>query len=127
MLKKFSIAVTFALLLFGTSARTFAQENATLAVAVADPTGAFIPGADVTATNDTTGIAETGVTNAAGGYTFTLQPGTYTITAEMPGFQTGIESNVALGAGQQVLRDFTLEIGVVATTITVERAPNPDR
>ena len=30
MLKKFSIAVTFALLLFGASARTFAQENATL-------------------------------------------------------------------------------------------------
>ena len=125
MLKKFSIAVTFALLLFGTSARTFAQENATLAVAVADPTGAFIPGADVTATNDTTGIAETGVTNAAGGYTFTLQPGTYTITAEMPGFQTGIESNVALGAGQQVLRDFTLEIGVVATTITVGTRAEP--
>ena len=125
MLKKFSIAVTFALLLFGTSARTFAQENATLAVAVADPTGAFIPGADVTATNDTTGIAETGVTNAAGEYTFTLQPGTYTITAEVPGFQTGIESNVALGAGQQVLRDFTLEIGVVATTITVGTRAEP--
>ena len=119
MIKKFSIAVTFAVLLFGTSARTFAQENATLGGAVADPTGAFIPGADVTATNDTTGIAATGVTNAAGEYTFTLQPGTYTITAEVPGFQTGIESNVALGAGQEILRNFTLEIGVVATTITV--------
>ena len=125
MINKFSIAVTFAVLLFGTSARTFAQENATLAVAVADPTGAFIPGADVTATNDTTGIAETGVTNAAGEYTFTLEPGTYTITAEVPGFQTGIESNVALGAGQQILRNFTLEIGVVATTITVGTRAEP--
>ena len=125
MLNKFSIAVTLAVLLFGTSARTFAQGNATLAVAVADPTGAFIPGADVTATNDTTGIAETGVTNAAGEYTFTLQPGTYTITAEVPGFQTGIESNVALGAGQQILRNFTLEIGVVATTITVGTRAEP--
>ena len=125
MLKKVSIAVTFAVLLFGTSARTFAQENATLGGAVADPTGALIPGADVTATNDTTGIAATGVTNAAGEYTFTLQPGTYTITAEVPGFQTGIESNVALGAGQQVLRNFTLEIGVVATTITVGTRAEP--
>ena len=125
MIKKFSIAVTFAALLFGTSARTFAQENATLGGSVTDPTGALIPGADVTATNDTTGIASTGVTNAAGEYEFTLQPGTYTITAEVPGFQTGIESNVALGAGQQVLRDFTLEIGVVATTITVGTRAEP--
>ena len=125
MINKFSIAVTFAVLLFGTSARTFAQENATLGGSVTDPTGALIPGADVTATNDTTGIASTGVTNAAGEYTFTLQPGTYTITAEVPGFQTGIESNVALGAGQQVLRDFTLEIGVVATTITVGTRAEP--
>ena len=125
MLKKFSIAVTFALLLFGASARTFAQENATLGGAVTDPTGALIPAANVTATNETTGIAATGVTNAAGEYTFTLRPGTYTMTAEVPGFQTGLESNIALGAGQQVLRNFTLEIGVVATTITVGTRAEP--
>ena len=81
-----------------------------------DPTGALIPAANVTATNDTTGIAATGVTNAAGEYTF---------TAEVPGFQSGLESNIALGAGQQVLRDFTLEIGVVATTITVGTRAEP--
>ena len=125
MLKKFTIAVTFALFLFGTSARTFAQENATLGGSVTDPTGALIPGAGVTATNDTTGIASTGETNAVGEYTFTLQPGTYTLTAELPGFQTGIESNVTLGAGQQVLRNFTLQIGVFATTITVGTRAQP--
>ena len=81
-----------------------------------DPTGALIPAANVTATNDTTGIAATGVTNAAGEYTF---------TAEVPGFQSGLESNIALGAGQQVLRNFTLEIGVVATTITVGTRAEP--
>ena len=125
MLKKFSIAVTFAVLLFGTSARTFAQENATLGGTVTDPTGAFIPGAEVTATNVITGIAATDVTDANGEYVFTLQPGIYTITTEVPGFQTGIESNVALGAGQQILRNFMLEIGVVATTITVGTRAEP--
>ena len=125
MLKKFSIAVTFAVLLFGTSARTFAQENATLGGAVTDPAGAFIPGAEVTATNVITGIAATDVTDANGEYVFTLQPGIYTITTEVPGFQTGIESNVALGAGQQILRNIMLEIGVVATTITVGTRAEP--
>ena len=125
MLKKFSIAVTFAVLLFGTSARTFAQENATLGGAVTDPTGALIPGVEVTATNVITGIAATDVTDANGEYVFTLQPGIYTITTEVPGFQTGIESNVALGAGQQILRNIMLEIGVVATTITVGTRAEP--
>ena len=125
MIKKFSIAVTFAVLLFGTSARTFAQENATLGGSVTDPTGALIPGAEVTATNDITGVAATDMTDANGEYAFTLQPGIYTITAEVPGFQTGIESNVALGAGQQILRNIMLEIGVVATTITVGTRAEP--
>ena len=125
MLKKFSIAVTFAVLLFGTSARTFGQENATLGGAVTDPTGALIPGAEVTATNDIIGIAATDVTDANGEYAFMLQPGTYTITVEVPGFQAGIESNLALGAGQQILRNIMLEIGVVATTITVGTRAEP--
>ena len=51
--------------------------------------------------------------------------GIYTITVEVPGFQAGIESNVALGAGQQILRNIMLEIGVVATTITVGTRAEP--
>ena len=114
------VVVAGVVLLLGLSTSTFAQVNPTLGGTVTDNTGAFIPGAEVTATNDATGIATTRVTNERGDYEFTdLSPGLYTLTAEVPGFQTGTYSNVELRAGQQVLRNFTLEVGAVATTVVV--------
>ena len=106
-------------LLLGLFTSVFAQMNATLGGTVSDSTGAFIPGAEVTATGDARGVATRRTTNESGDYEFTLQPGLYTVTAEVPGFQTGIYTQVELRAGQQVLRNFTLELGAVATTVTV--------
>ena len=65
--------------------------NATLGGTVSDTTGALIPGMTITATNTETGIVNTVLTNEAGVYQFaSLQPGTYKITAELPGFQTQV-------------------------------------
>src|SRR5947208_2048505 len=77
------------LLLFIFSAYAFTQTaNATLGGSVSDTTGALIPGVMVTATNTDTGIVNTEVTNESGVYQFaSLQPGTYRVTAELPGFQ----------------------------------------
>ena len=113
------------LLLLGLSTGTFAQGNATLSGTVTDITGAIIPGAAIMAVNDTTGMATTQVTNALGEYQFTLQPGLYTITVEAPGFETGIYSNVALRAGPQAPRNFTLEVGPVETNIVVGTRAEP--
>ena len=88
-------------LLLSLSTSMFAQGNATLSGAVTDSTGAVIPGAVVTVTTDTTGMAPTRVTNESGNYEFTnLLPGLYTLTAEVPGFETGIYRNVELKADQ---------------------------
>jgi ABC-type antimicrobial peptide transport system permease subunit len=60
--------------------------NATLGGSVSDSTGALIPGVSITATNTETGIVNMAVTNEAGIYQFaSLQPGTYRVTAELPG------------------------------------------
>ena len=112
-------------LLLGLSTGTFAQGNATLSGTVTDITGAIISGAAIMAANDTTGMATTRVTNELGEYEFTLQPGLYTITVEAPGFETGIYSNVELRAGQQALRNFTLEVGTVETNIVVGTRAEP--
>ena len=112
-------------LLLGLSTGTFAQGNATLSGTVTDITGAIIPGAAIMAANDTTGMATTRVTKELGDYEFTLQPGLYTITVEAPGFETGIYSNVEVRAGQQALRNFTLEVGTVETNIVVGTRAEP--
>ena len=125
MLKKLNISFVFFVLLFGFSTRTLAQENATLSGTVADSTGALIPGAEVTATNDASGMAMTILTNGVGQYEFTLPPGVYTVTAELPGFETGIESMVQLVAGQQATRNFMLEIGALVTSIVVGTRAEP--
>ena len=113
------IVVMGIVLLLSVSASVLAQENSTLSGVVIDTTGAFIPGAEVTAVQDATGMATTRVTDGIGRYEFALQPGLYTLTAELPGFQAGIRNNVELMPGQPVQMNFTLEISAVDTTLVV--------
>ena len=99
---------------------TFAQVNARLGGTVADATGALIPGVEVTARNVNTGITDTRVTNETGNYEFpSLQPGAYTLSASLPGFQAAAYNNVQLSQGQQVRLNFTLQVGAVAQAVEV--------
>ena len=70
------------------AAGCFAQMiNGDLVGTVADPTGAMLAGATVTATNDATGVKATTSTGSSGEYRFTnLAVGTYTLTASVSGF-----------------------------------------
>src|SRR5215470_14376756 len=90
MVKRIFFAAGLLCMLAG--GRVFGQTaNATLGGSVSDTTGALIPGVMVTATNTETGIVNVEVTNEAGVYQFaSLQPGTYRLTAELPGFQTQV-------------------------------------
>jgi hypothetical protein len=98
----------------------FGQTTAAVGGTVEDSTGALIPGVDVTATNINTGIATIRITNETGTYRIpSLQPGTYTLQAELPGFQTAIYEGITLSAGSDVRYNFTLQVGNVATSIEV--------
>ena len=106
------------------STPAFAQTaNATLGGTVSDSTGALVPGVTITAINTQTGIINSTLTNEAGAYNFaSLQPGTYRMNGELPGFQTQTYSDVALGGGQQVRLNFRLEVAGVAQAIDVSVA-----
>src|SRR5215831_6570965 len=111
-----------AMLCLFVSFNSFSQSmNATVGGTVQDATGAFIPGVTVTATNVGTGIVTTVVSNEAGVYQFaSLQPGTYEIKSELPGFQTAVVKDFPLGGAQQARLNFTLQVGAAAgTTIDV--------
>src|SRR5260370_39932953 len=96
------------------------QVNATVGGTVSDPSGAFVPKVEVTATNVNTGISAARVGNEIGNYEFpSLQPGLYTITASHSGFQTSTYNNVQLGQGQQVRLNFTLQVASGAQAVEV--------
>src|SRR6185503_473170 len=98
--------------------------NATLSGTVSDVSGALIPGVEVTATNTGTGVAATAVTNESGTYRFpSLQPGPYEVKASLAGFQTQT-FRLALGTAQQIVQNFSLQVGNVAQAVDVTTAPD---
>ncbi len=115
-----SIAGAGLLLLIPLAAESSAQTTATITGTISDATGALIPGAEVTAENVNTGISTTQVSNEVGGYLIpSLQPGTYRLSASLPGFQTVTLDNILLSQGQQVRFNLTLQVGATATAVEV--------
>jgi hypothetical protein len=97
------------------SQSTFGEINGT----VTDASGGVIVGATVTLTSTATNQTRIATTNNTGGYDFTtLQPGSYGLKAENPGFQTEIRTGLELQVQQVARIDFKLTVG--ATTQTVE-------
>ena len=86
---------------------------------VKDPTGALVPGATVTITSASTGIARQATSNSSGGYEFPqLQPARYTIKVTAAGF--GDQSKTAeLLVNQPASIDFTLSIQASNVTVDV--------
>src|SRR4051812_19699392 len=117
---KKTILWMFVLCLF-VSTNSFGQaNNATLTGTAADATGAVLPGVSVTATNNATGIVTTVITNEAGAYNIqSLLPGTYTVSAELPGFQKQTYQNSALGNAVTVRLNFTLQVASQAQSVEV--------
>jgi len=66
-----------------------AQSTAVIFGNVADPSGAALVKAAVTATNEATGVSVRVQSNESGDYIFVdLRPGSYKVECQQPGFQT---------------------------------------
>jgi hypothetical protein len=91
---------------------------------VADPSGAYIPNANVLLNEVVKGVSFTTTTNELGYYTKALiPPGNYTISVEAPGFKAAIRQNVLLSVDSTVRADFTLAVGAVFEQVVVSDAP----
>jgi hypothetical protein len=93
---------------------------ATIQGSVLDSTGAAVPDATVTITNDDTGIKETIAANSTGEYrAFDLNAGTYTIVIAHPGFGNQTFAHQTVLARQVLRLDGKLTAGGVTTTVDV--------
>src|SRR5205809_2024176 len=87
---------------------------------VTDPNGAVVPSASVTATNQSTGVANTTTTNASGEYNFVnLQPGTYSIKVGVSGFKTFERRDLTVEANNTTRADVALEVGNIEQSVTI--------
>jgi len=85
-----------------------------------DQSGAVLPGVTVTLTEETTGLVRTVVTNDAGRWVLpALQPGRYTIKAELSGFQTQNRGGVVVNVGQAITINLALPVGGLTDQVTV--------
>lgn len=94
--------------------RLVSDGGATLKGTVSDPVGAVVPGTSVTLTNSTTGDERRTATGDDGQYIFSeVEPGTYTLKFERPGFATRVLTSIEVRTGDDNRFDTTFTVAEV--------------
>ena len=93
---------------------------------VVDATGAVIPGATVTLTNQATGVTREQETSSTGSFAFErVRPGAYSLRVSMSGFKTH-ETTVEVSIGKvSSLGNVAMQVGPTTEVVTVEAGAVP--
>ncbi len=87
---------------------------------VQDPAKASIATAKVTLTNQGTNVVRSELSNASGEFVFSqLDPGTYTLAAEAPGFRKSERHGIIVSTQEFLTLDLKLEVGAVTESVQV--------
>lgn len=89
---------------------------------IRDQSGAVIPEAQITLTNENTGVSEHTDSSSTGSFEFlnVLAPGTYRVRAEKSGFQTYLSSGIQLNVNQVFVVNAVLRVGLTTQEISVK-------
>jgi len=95
---------------------------------ITDPTGAVIPGAQVTVSSVSTGSKRDAFTDTKGQYYVVgLPTGKYTVRIDKEGFQTEIREGIAISPAAAIAINLTLQVGAVPQQVTASaEAPTID-
>jgi Carboxypeptidase regulatory-like domain len=97
------------------------QDRGIITGLVTDKTGAAVPNATVTVTEEATGVAIGVNTSSAGNFSSPpLVLGSYKVRIEASGFKTYLAEGVRVGSGATVRVDATLDVGQVSQTVEVQ-------
>jgi hypothetical protein len=100
---------------------TFAQTTGTIRGTVKDPSGASVPTAKVTATNEATQVTRSSTTDKDGDFTLVeLAVGQYTVTIEASGFRKFVTRGISVDIGHVATLQAQLTLGTAEQTVTVE-------
>jgi hypothetical protein len=99
---------------------SWAQSTSRVTGTVNDRSGAVVQGAQVTLTNQATGVAVNSTSSSAGTYVFDgMVPGTYSITVSAAGFSTLTSTGNVVTIAQPLVYNPTLQIGTASTKVEV--------
>src|SRR5688572_4277177 len=121
-MKKFVTLAAVTLLVLAIAGPGYSQGGffASVSGTVTDSTNAVIPGVTIRATGVDTGVITTALSNESGTYTFNnLNPGKYTISASLPGFQTKTLTDLNLSQNTSYRYNFELTVSGVNTEVAV--------
>jgi hypothetical protein len=105
-----------------TCARLNAQAVNGINGTVTDPSGAVIVGANVTATNNSTGVVAKAVTTSAGTFTLVgLSPGDYSVAVDAAGFKT-VKTTLTVEVTKMSTTSFQMSPGATSETVQVKEA-----
>src|SRR5215472_3428895 len=109
--------------IFAIAAHAQLATTTSLIGTVTDSSGKTIAGANVTAVETGTLDKYNATTNEQGNYTFEfVRVGVYNITVQQTGFQKVTQTGIIVDINQTVRTDFTLPVGAVSQSVTVEAA-----
>ncbi|HET8890828.1 MAG TPA: TonB-dependent receptor [Candidatus Angelobacter sp.] len=124
MLRRLAFFVLIGLTLSGFALGQTQITTGVIQGTVFDPSGAVLPGADVTATNVNTQGETTQKTDGDGRFVFlSLSPGRYSVTASKPGFSKLVQKDVELTVGQSLNLRITLKISATSEVVEVTGTP----
>jgi Carboxypeptidase regulatory-like domain/TonB dependent receptor len=105
------------------SGSAFAQ-SAGLSGEVTDPLNAVVPNATVRVVKQETGVERRTKTNESGFYSVPyLDPGTYQIFVQAPGFETAVREEITAAVGQKIEVNFELRLGPTSQQVNVNASP----
>ncbi|HEV2136658.1 MAG TPA: carboxypeptidase-like regulatory domain-containing protein [Terracidiphilus sp.] len=108
-------------ILGGASASAQIAGTGSIQGTVSDPSGAVVPQATVTVTDDATQVKRSTKTSSAGVYLFPgLHIGTYDLSVAATGFKTYVQKGIVLEVGSSIAVNPTLSIGAAAQQVEVQ-------
>ena len=119
---RLSRIASFCIFALITAGAAFGQAGATGTIlgTITDSTGAVLPNVKVSVTNTATNAVFETQTSSAGDFNApSLNPGTYTVSAQVPGFQKAQTDPFTLAVDQKIRINLTLKPGAVTETLEV--------
>src|SRR5262249_31398857 len=113
-------ALVLALLLAAVGTATAQERFGIITGVIEDAQSSPVPGATVTATNTATKSTRVAVTGSDGAYRIPdLDPGRYSVTVELSGFQKAEATDVVLLLGRTFTFSPKLQVGALSETVNV--------